>query len=329
MKSVVAALATGAVLLGASPAAADPAGPTDFQSEIITVDPETATITASMLGGDSFLLLEVELGTEVLVLGYRAEPYLRFRSDGTVEQNLNSPTHYLNEDRFGEEAIPDFATPDAEPQWDEVDSDGSHAWHDHRTHWMNRQDPLGSKRGDQILEAVVPLVVDGVEVDVTVSSVWQQEPSVVPVVLGGLAGVALAALAYVGLGSVNRAALLSAGLAGAALVVGVAQNWSLPPETGPSRLNWLLPVTGLALMAGAGGLRRLEPLVRWAVVAAGAAELLLWGWLRRGGIGAAILPTDLPFWLDRLVTALAGVGGLGITAVAVYAITRPPTEGPA
>lgn len=319
----------GLVLAGASPAAADPAGPTDFRSEVIDVDPETATISASMLGGDSFFMLEVEPGTEVLVLGYHAEPYLRVLADGTVEQNLNSPTFYLNEDRFGEEAIPEFATDDAEPEWEQVDNDGTYAWHDHRTHWMNRQDPLASERGDQILEAVVPLVVDGTEVDVTVSSIWQPEPSSVPAVVGALAGIGLAVLAFLGLRSVNRTALPASGLALAALVVGVAQNRSLPPETGPSRLNWLLPATGLVLMATAGGLRRLEPLVRWAIVAAGGAELLLWGWLRRSGVGAAILPTDLPFWLDRLVTALAVVGGLGITVVAVYAVIRPPAEQPA
>ncbi|MCP3910722.1 MAG: hypothetical protein GY745_05295 [Actinomycetia bacterium] len=326
MKRFGALLVATGVVFSANPAAADPAGPTDYQSEIVDIEPATTAVEASMLGGDSFLLLEVEPGTEVLVLGYEAEPYLRFLSDGTVEQNLNSPSHYLNTDRYGEEDIPEFADADAEPNWDKVDSDGTWAWHDHRTHWMPRSDPLGSERGNQVLEAVVPLFVDGVEVDMTVSSVWQDEPSRLPILVGALTGVILAVLAGLAVGSVARGALLAAALAVMALVVGLAQNWSLPPETGPSRLNWLLPLTGLVLLGAATALRNLDGLVRWALVAAGSAELTLWGWLRRDGLGAAILPTDLPFWIDRLVTALALAGGVGLTGVAVYAVARPPAH---
>ncbi len=80
------------------------------------------------------------------------------------------------------------------------------------------------------------------------------------------------------------------------------------------------------LVGAATALRKLDGLVRWALVAAGSAELTLWGWLRRDGLGAAILPTDLPFWIDRLVTALALAGGVGLTGVAVYAVARPPAH---
>ena len=43
-----------------SPAAADPAGPTDYRSEIIEVDPPMAEIELTMIGGDAFIQLVAE-----------------------------------------------------------------------------------------------------------------------------------------------------------------------------------------------------------------------------------------------------------------------------
>ena len=48
--------------------------------------------------------------------------------------------------------------------------------------------PAGKSPGDQILEAVIPLRVDGEDVDVTVVSVWQPAASAVPAFLGYAAG---------------------------------------------------------------------------------------------------------------------------------------------
>ena len=47
----------------------------------------------------------------------------------------------------------------------------------HHNNWMNEQKPASAEPGDVILEAVVPLVVDGSEVDVMVVSVLQAPPS--------------------------------------------------------------------------------------------------------------------------------------------------------
>ncbi len=55
-----------------------------------------------VVGGDSFLEVSVDEGHEVLVPGYQGEPYLRFRADGTVERNRNSPATYLNDSRQGD-----------------------------------------------------------------------------------------------------------------------------------------------------------------------------------------------------------------------------------
>ena len=53
-------------------------------------------------------------------------------------------------------------------------------------------------------------------------------------------------------------------------------------------------------------------------------ELAVWGFLKRDGLGAAIVPTDAPFWLDRLTTAAALVGGVLLVAIAVWSLFVVP-----
>jgi hypothetical protein len=123
-----------AFLALAAPAGADPAGPTDFQNEILRVEPMPDGVQFSIVGGDAFLRAEVEPGVELTVMGYFGEPYLRVLADGTVEENALSPSVVLNEDRYGTSV--DFDREDAllPPEWRVVGSEGSWTWHDHRIH---------------------------------------------------------------------------------------------------------------------------------------------------------------------------------------------------
>jgi hypothetical protein len=302
---------------------ADPAGPTDYRSTVVSIDPPTAQIEARILGGDSFFELEVRLGSVVEVIGYEGEPYLRFLADGTVEENRNSPTRYLNVDRFGAGDVPDSAFADAAPEWRRVGDGGRYAWHDHRTHWMQTSRPLGAARGDQILESVVPLVVDGVAVDVTVRSVWAPAPSWLPAWLGLACGVLLAALTGRWWWHNRRStpvALVAVGVAFAALSVGVWQFVSLPSETGPRWTWWLLPFLAVVLVGVEWFLSKRDAVTAAALVALIGLLLSLWGWQRRDGLRRAILPTDAPFWLDRFVTALALSGGAVAFVTAVAAM---------
>ena len=85
------------------------------------------------------------------MLGYRGEPYLRFNADGMVDENLRSPTRADNESRYGGSSSAGSARPgDVAPQWAQVATDGSYAWHDHRAHWMSPQPPTG-ERGTEVL----------------------------------------------------------------------------------------------------------------------------------------------------------------------------------
>ena len=316
-------------LIPAGPVLADPAGPTDYRSEIIAVDPPTPKISLAILGGDSFVELTVEAGTEAVVIGYRGEPYLWFQPDGTVLENTLSPSTYLNAERYGTD-FPDFADPEAEPEWREIGTTGRWSWHDHRAHLMQPVPPFGTEPGDRILESVLPLIVDGTEVDVTVASTWLPEPSSAPIWIGGVFGL------LVGLGGVcliirgGPLAAVAVVPAAFGLVVGAWQYASLPAETGPKLTWWLLPV-----LAGVATLCALVPFVRRdrtiASVLVGLAGVLLigWAWMRLDGLTAAIVPTNAPNWFDRGTTVLVLVAGSLIVMLGAWELigfTRRPDK---
>ena len=317
-RSAVVAAVVGLVLFAsAGTVNADPAGPTDYQSEILSIDPPTAAVTLTVIGGDSFIQLTVDPESEVLVLGYFAEPYLRFLPGGEVQENRNSPTTYQNEERYGSDA-PEFAQADAEPDWVTVADDGTYAWHDHRAHWMQPIRPAGKAPGDRIVEQVIPLMVDGAEVDVTVISTWQAEPSMLPAALG----VVIGAISVGGAFWLSRRspswAIALVPVAVVATVAGWWQYTSLPAETGP-RIIWaLLPTVALVASLAAVALGGRSP---FAAVAAGlvaASQLAIWAFVKRDGLTAAIVPTDAPQWFERMSLTAAFVVGVGGIAIAVF-----------
>ena len=159
------------LVLGATPALADPALPSNYESRIVDgVDDERVTVRVE--GGDAFFVLEVDPGTEVIVPGYdndedfsnweELEVYLRVLPDGTVQLNRNSEAYYVNADRYGAPA-PAGVGAGASPDWEIVGSDGRVAWHDHRIHWMSPTPPdsVDTANGGRVTEYSVPLVVDG------------------------------------------------------------------------------------------------------------------------------------------------------------------------
>lgn len=321
-----------AVLVAPGVALADPPGPTDFATTIVSVVPPTETVHVAMVAGDAFFTLSVAAGTHVTVAGYQGEPYLEFLPTGEVLENRRSPTYFASRTKSGA-AVPTGITADTPPEWTAVASDGTYAWHDHRTHWMGGT-PTGA-RGDVVANGAVRLVVDGEEVVVTVATTWLPRASPVPALLGLLAGAAAGA-GYVvarrrGAAWADAVLVVAAALA---TVVGFVGYRSVPGVTGPSPLGWVLPATAL-VAATAGVLLTRRP--AWALFAVGAralagVELAIWAITRRSGLLAAILPTDAPFWLDRAATTAAGAVGVIVAAMAaahlVDLLTRPPAPTP-
>jgi hypothetical protein len=314
-----AALALGAVLALAPPGAAraDGAEPTDYRSEVVSMTPAVRAVEVDIVGGDAFVRLRVAPGHEVMVLGYRSEPFIRIHPDGRVEENRASPSWALSQDRFPSGRLPDDVGVDLAPRWVEVAADGTWVWHDHRTHWMGTSPPMGLGPGDEVADGVVELIVDGDRVAVRVVSVWQQPPSAWPASIGSLLGLGAASVCVV---RRRSAPLVGCVTAAAALVVGTWQHLSLPSATRAFPIEWMLPAMALAAgIVAIGAARRRPPAV---LVVSGAsvvvaAELGLWAVRRRDVLRRAVLPTEAPAWLDRAVTAFVLVVAVGIAWCAV------------
>ena len=308
------------VLFPAGVGRADPPGPTDYETVIVGIDPATPAISVEMIGGDSFVELTVQRGVEAVVLGYSDEPYLRFRTDGTVEENRQSPTVAQNKDRYGD-ASGGAADPNAPPEWVAVSNNGTYAWHDHRAHWMSKDPPPGFERGQRIQDGVIPLVVDGASVRISVTTTWADAPSKVPLVAGAIvAGFAVMTVLSM---RARLAWVLVAGAA-AAGAIGWVQVNSVPESTGPSIIWWLLPaVAGVSAVIAV-------PLGRsvaaYSLVLLAGIELGLWAFMRRDGLTRSLLPTDAPFWLDRGVTtgaAIAAAAGIAAAVVGMFRLPAP------
>lgn len=318
--AAMAALSAVLVLVPAGPALADPPGPTEYRTEVASMEPAADGVQIEVVGGDAFLRMVVAAGVSVDVVGYRGEPFLRFLPDGVVEANENAPSTYLSDDRYyGEVELPPNADPAAEPAWVQVSSGGSYSWHDHRSHWMNPDPPPGGTRGEQILEAVVPIVVDGEEVSVTVISSWEESASPVPATVGAVVAIGLVAAFRS-----RRTRAIGLMLGGAALlaaVVGLVAYFSVPTETGPSVVPWAVAAIALLPLVTVLRVPAEQPSLSLVAISM---VLVVWGVLRWDWMWAAILPTSLPV-VDRFATALVLVSGVGFTAVLVWRRLTNPT----
>ncbi|QYG94348.1 hypothetical protein HC251_24720 (plasmid) [Iamia sp. SCSIO 61187] len=314
-----------AVVLGlvaglAGPASADPPGPTDYRSQIDDIVPNTDGFRASIVGGDGFLLLEVADGTTVEVPGYDGDPYLRFRDDGTVEENQSSPTAFLNQSRTRTDAS--GVNAGAEPRWKVVATDGRWAWHDHRIHFMGGE-VAEAARTDQGVGWEVPMVVDGEEVVITGDYRLIDAPSPLP-----WFALALVVAVAVGLGmsrlvpAVPAAGvvLLFAGIGG--VVAGAAQRSESPPGASTSTLVVILPA--IAVIAGVVVLIGRSRVLRGVVALAGAAALGGWALVRIQVLWKALLPTSLPASVDRSMTAVALGAVIGVAALIIRSGTLAP-----
>jgi hypothetical protein len=301
----------GAVLAAPGTAHADAAGPTDYRTEITAVTPATRSIRLSIEGGDSFVRVVAEHGVEVVVLGYDGEPYVMIDADGDVYENVRSFAAYYNDTRYGTSEIPATVDNAADPEWAQVGSGGAWAWHDHRAHWMATDAPVGMGPGDTFPAQTIPLLVDGQRVEVEVVSTLVGGPSWIPSALGVVTGAALT-IAARSRASASMIVLPALAWSAVALTVGLTQYMSLPAETEPRPIWWLAPAIatiGAALAALAARWRG-SVLLRDGLVAVVAVQLLVWVGVRRLTFTRSVLPTDLPFWLDRAATAAAGTAAL-------------------
>ncbi len=308
---VLVAVAAACWALGAPDVAADGSRPTNFESILDSVEPAEDRIQLRVLGGDAFLELTVEPGTEVDVSGYDGEPYLRIEPDGRVLQNRRSLATYINQDRYGSaDAIPSQVDSSAAPDWEQIGDDGTVAWHDHRIHWMTEQAP-GVGPDDLVQRWTVPLVVDGEVVEASGRLLLRDDRFPWPAIVG----VAVAALvAWRARGELGRLGVLAAA---SATATALAVAWFVvdPPSAESSVLPMVLPALALASVLVA---RALPRLARYLACPLAAVALLV-GWFvqRAGVVWMPQLPTPLPVELDRLLSAsvIGAAVGVGIAVL--------------
>ncbi|MFZ4585271.1 MAG: hypothetical protein ACOYNI_08595 [Acidimicrobiia bacterium] len=152
----LAASALGLIVADAAPASAHSTGgpaPSNYKTVVHTIAPAVSGVTVRVVGLDGRLQLTNTTGTDVEVLGYDGEPYLRVGPGGAFE-NQRSPAVYRNRTRLGVVPIPPSADPKAAPEWKRVSNCCQVAWHDHRAHWMGSQPPA-DVRADPDTERVV------------------------------------------------------------------------------------------------------------------------------------------------------------------------------
>ena len=330
---IVLGCVVGLLVLTASPAAADPPGPTNYRAEVQGLRPPVDGVTAEVLGGDSFLQLRVAEGHEVVVPGYDGEElYLRYDADGSVHVNLRSVSHYQNQSRYDPGAAdrPAEVGADVPPEWQLVSTDGTYAWHDHRIHWMspNRLAPAADGSGDPVDPSLgepqpttvwaepIPIRADGDQVGITGELVHLPPASPLPTVLAAVAVLVAAVL----IGRRSAAAGVLAGVLGGAVVavaVSLPQVVGLPAGVEAQPLQLVLP--GLAVVVAlAGWAVRGRSAFGLAVAGAGGVPLLGWTLANLGGLTAAIVPPEsIPDLLGRLALGVAAGGGLGAVVVGV------------
>ena len=313
---VVLALAggLGLVLAAASPAAADGARPSGYESVVDRVDPVVDGARVTVVGGDAFLQVTTRPGTEVVVPGYDGEPYLRIGRDGVVAVNRRSPAYWLNQSLDGRGTLPQSASSSADPEWQPTGARGRVAWHDHRIHWMLAARPTAGP-GGLVQEWSVPLSVNGQKA--TVEGRLLYLGATVPwpqLLLLALSGVGTAVL--VGRWARHRHQQLFTLFMASALALFLA--WSTfrasPPDAGASLLPTLVAAAAMLLVAVAPGLPRVP------LALASAATLIGWALVRSAAVWSPVVPTTLPGWVDRLGTVIV----LGAAAGVAFVLVRHP-----
>lgn len=194
--SLVVGMVTVAIVGTASPADAHTrmGDATNVDSRIVAT-PDLPGVTWRLYDAGLWLEVTVTGDTEVVVLGYDDEPYLRVGPDGAF-QNRNSPATYLNRDRYGDVAVPPRADATADPDWERVATRPVVAWQDHRTHWMERDAPaVGSPNQELVLGVWSVPVMHGDQVHhLTGELWWVPSPAPWPAILISLLVLAPAAI---------------------------------------------------------------------------------------------------------------------------------------
>ncbi|MEY2568495.1 MAG: hypothetical protein QOE35_3024 [Actinomycetota bacterium] len=328
-------LVAAAAMVGTAPAASahtlSGVTATDYRSQVLTISPADPDLTFRLLDLGRRVELTNRGDTDVIVLGYETEPYLRIGPRGTFE-NRRSPTLYKNRvtTNGATASVPATADGSARPEWHKTSSGRTVRWRDHRTRWEGADPPAvkGAPGRTHVVASpwTITLQRGASTVAITGRIVYEPPPPVLPWAVAGVVLLALTAAA----GAAKRwGPLLSAALA-VLIAIDVVQSFASGAVSGDRVLVLVLKVllggvfSTVAWVVGAIAIGPLQRSREGALVGAGVAGLfiaLFSGLSDLGTLASSQVPSTLPPWAARSgVTVALGIG-LGLVA-AVFVVIR-------
>ena len=303
----------------------DSVQPRDTVSVIKSVKPALPDgVKVDIVGSDTFVRVQSD-GHDVMVTGYKDEPYMHITTNGDVFVNDGSQTTLINGNRYGDVDTSSFVE-SPNPVWRKIGTNGIAMWHDHRVHWMSPKRPAPIDTVGTVLEWKVSMSVDGVATTVAGTLFLREKSSV----LWWLVGFAALLCAVVLSGRRRKEFFtLTFLMSMVGVVVGVMQFVGLPDGARITPLI-LMFSSGAAVVAATSMFmqRRGHASQHIAVsLNAGAgATLVVCGWLCADQVRAAYVPGIDQEWLVRmLIPALLGIGFVA-TIDGVTRIMRGSTD---
>lgn len=185
--AAVAGVVLAFLAVGATPASAHTISgpkPMNYRSHVVSITPPVPGLSARAVDLGNKFELTNRSSTEVTVLGYESEPYLRIGPNGVFE-NLHSQATYINRTRQGGTVPVGVDTsPTATPDWKKISDGHSWRWHDHRIHWMGGQPPpqvtAAPDKFQELSRQNVVLDRNGERVAISVELDWVPGPSGLP-----------------------------------------------------------------------------------------------------------------------------------------------------
>jgi len=197
---LVTATSAVAVLAFSAPAEAHPLhygdDASNWASTVTAVQPAGA-VRAVMGDGVQRLTVSLEHANNVVIDGYRDEPFVLLRPNGAWV-NTRSDTWYAVQGPTV--TVPSTVDDSAPPVWHRVSDTASWSWHDTRTHWPGYALPppveANPNQRQHVLDWRIALRADGSKGAITGRLNWVPGPS-------GGSGAAIATAAFVAIGALG------------------------------------------------------------------------------------------------------------------------------
>jgi hypothetical protein len=315
---------------------------TNYRTTLLGISPPTPGLSVRLLDLGRRIQLTNHTRSDVVVLGYQGEPYLRLGPAG-VFANLNAPDYYSNQPvpaGATSTTLPPRANPNAAPDWVRTSGGRSVIWRDRRTRWEGPR-PAQVAAAPSQSHLVVPLWSiqlrqDDRPVLIEGQISWVPGPRAWPWLIGSLvlAGIVIVA------GMRWRAGPVVTAAAGIVVPVSVVHAYAAAQVSGGSTMAiaaralaanfysvpaWVLGVVAAARFgrasddsAGDSGVLLAGVCGVWLALIDGALDIPV--------LGRSQVPTGLPAGAARAATTI--ILGLGVGMAVVAALLERRRYGP-